>query len=115
MDHWFFAADVDLPWHIWSLPVSMLFEMGWIGTSAVGIAMLAILWRGARSIGADGPYGAAWLVTWPGLLVLSSVDSLTDSPRILMLMLLLLAFVPNVPRARNVAAGHGRRKHRAEF
>jgi len=115
MDHWFFAADVDLPWHIWSLPVSMLFEMGSIGAGAVGIAILAILLRGARSIGADGPYGAAWLVVWPGLLVLGSVDSLTDSPRILMLLLLLLAFVPIVPRARNVAAGHGRRNRRAEF
>ena len=40
LDLWFFTVDQDLPWHVWSLPVALLFDQGWYGLAAIG-ALLA--------------------------------------------------------------------------
>lgn len=106
MDRWFFSADVDLPWHIWSQPVAVLFEMGWLGGAALGFAGLLALWRTSRAVlGGDFSAGV-WLAAFLGQGVLGLVDSLGDSPRGLMLGLFVMSFMHGMKSASPVVAIH---------
>lgn len=89
MDHWFFATDLDPPWHIHSLPVSLLFDQGWLGLITGAALALVALVAGLR---------AAWRGSLPGLAALSglaafgvsgSLNTLIDEPRFLFLALVL--------------------------
>jgi hypothetical protein len=86
MDRWFFSADVDLPWHIWSLPVAVLFEMGWLGVGALGgVVLLALGRMGYYAFGEKATVLGPWIGALLGLGVLCIVDSVGDGPRMLML------------------------------
>jgi hypothetical protein len=89
MDHWFFTVDNDLPWHIWSLPVTLLFEQGWFGLIAYGLFLALALARSGRAAWRGEPMAGALLAAVTGYLVLGSMDSLVDSPRLLLLGLLI--------------------------
>jgi VanZ family protein len=89
LDHWFFTVDNDLPWHIWSLPVTLLFDQGWLGLVAWASFLTLALGRSARAAWQGDPMAAALLAAVMGYLVLGSMDSLVDSPRILLLGLLI--------------------------
>jgi VanZ family protein len=89
LDRWFFSADVDPPWHIHSLPVTVLFEQGWLGLLA-----LAAVWATAASLAfirtmrAD-PIAPALLAALLAFTLLGMFNSLVDAPRILLLILFL--------------------------
>ena len=90
MDHWFFATDVDPPWHIHSLPVAVLFDQGWLGVVAWGLVValalgsgLRLAWRGQALVPAALGGLAAYLAS-------GTLNTLIDAPRFLALMLLLL-------------------------
>jgi hypothetical protein len=90
MDHWFFATDVDPPWHLHSLPVAVLFDQGWLGVAAwlvVGLLALgsgaALLWRGQAQV-------PAALAALAGFAVSGTLNTLVDAPRFLWLLLVLL-------------------------
>lgn len=89
MDHWFFSVDNDLPWHVWSLPVHLLFEQGWFGLVAFAAFFTLALSRSLRAAWRGEPMAAALLAAVAGYLTLGSVDSLVDSPRMLLLGLLI--------------------------
>ena len=82
--------------HVKSLFVGVLFDQGWLGLIALTILLITALARAAsntlRGHAASGPALAA-LVSF---LVVGIFDTLIDSPRYLMLLLLLiwLACVP---------------------
>ncbi|MBL8447018.1 MAG: VanZ family protein [Zoogloeaceae bacterium] len=90
MDQWFFSADVDLPWHIWSLPVAVVFEAGWVGLGAFGLVFALALARSAGRAWSGDSFSAAVLAAAIGIIVLGTVNSLGDSPRLLLLWILLL-------------------------
>ena len=113
MDRWFFATDVDPPWHLHSLPVSVLFDQGWLGVlawTASGLTVLLagglLLWRGQAQVPAALP---ALL----GFAVSATLNTLIDAPRFLWLLLVLLwlAAAP-VPTAPPVPAGVSQRRGR---
>lgn len=90
LDHWFYSTDVDPPWHIHSLPVTVLFDQGWLGVLAWSSALLLALrgaalraWRG--DLAAVGVLAALVAFSVSGL-----VNSLIDTPRMLWLWCLLL-------------------------
>lgn len=86
---WFFATDIDPPWHVHSLPVAVLFDQGWFGAAAWGALILAAagaaLARGRRGL---APVPAA-LGALAALLASGLLNTLVDTPRFLLLALLL--------------------------
>jgi hypothetical protein len=90
MDHWFFSTDVDPPWHIHSLPVSVLFEQGWFGVLAWSALCLVAGINGWRSVRAGAALPATAWAAAGGYLVCGSLNTLIDEPRFLGLLLLLL-------------------------
>lgn len=89
MDHWFFSVDNDLPWHIWSLPVTLLFDQGWLGLIAFTLLLAVALSRSVRAAWRGDVLAGALSAAVAGFAVLGSMDSLIDSPRILLLGLLI--------------------------
>ncbi len=89
MDHWFFSVDNDLPWHIWSLPVTLLFDQGWLGLIALTFFLAVAIGRSGRAAWRGDTLAGALLGAVAGFAVLGSMDSLIDSPRILLLGLLI--------------------------
>ncbi|HSM21617.1 MAG TPA: hypothetical protein VK876_05340, partial [Rubrivivax sp.] len=90
MDRWFFATDVDPPWHIHSLPLAIWFDQGAFGALAWGLLFLSCgiaawqLWRERRAaLPAAAVAVAAFLVS-------GSLNTLIDEPRFLMLLLVCL-------------------------
>ncbi|MBK8891609.1 MAG: hypothetical protein IPN75_15145 [Dechloromonas sp.] len=89
LDHWFFTVDNDPPWHIWSMPVAVLFDQGGLGVIASCLLVVLVLTRsGRRALGGDIA-SAGILPAMAGVLVIAMLDTLIDSPRILLLLLLL--------------------------
>ena len=90
MERWFFSIDNDKPWHVWSLPIQMLFDQGWLGMVALALFVALGLWRAARDAWRGDAMAGAMLASSVGFLVIGSLDSLVDSPRLLLLFLLLV-------------------------
>ncbi|GAO34886.1 hypothetical protein SCT_0266 [Sulfuricella sp. T08] len=92
LDRWFFTVDNDKPWHIWSLPIQVLFDQGWLGGVALTLFVAVGLWRAGRDVWRGDVMAGAMLASSIGFLVIGTLDSLVDSPRLLMLFLLLAWF-----------------------
>lgn len=89
MDHWFFATDVDPPWHIHSLPVGVLYDQGWFGV-ITGLALLGAAGLGGmRALARGSLPGAAAAGGLAAFLVSGSLNTLIDEPRFLWLFLVL--------------------------
>ena len=119
MDHWFFTADHHLAWHAKSMPLAVLFDLGVLGLLSMGGLLALGLLRAGRAAWQSPRAGrAAWQspsaerAAWQGqrdaaallvsLLVFASVgaiDSLIDTPRFLMLWLLLCCFAAEAGHA----------------
>ena len=89
-DHWFFATDVDPPWHIHSLPVAVLFDQGWFGVLAWGVLVLGTLTAGVLRARQGDMVAATALVAACGFLTSALLNTLIDAPRFLWLLLVLL-------------------------
>ena len=92
LDHWFFAIDNDLPWHAWSLPVQVLFEQGWIGLMVFGSFVLGAFWRTGKSAISGWPFSGAIFAAVLGVSIIGTMDSVIDSPRVLLIWFVLLLF-----------------------
>jgi VanZ family protein len=90
MDHWFFATDVDPPWHLHSLPVAVLFDQGWLGVLAWCAVALAALGSGTVLLWRNQAQVPAAAVAVLGFAVSGSLNTLIDAPRFLWLLLVLL-------------------------
>lgn len=89
IDNWFFATDVDPPWHIHNLPLAVLFDQGWLGLAALAGLIGAALMKGARRAWRGQTVaGTAWAAL-AGLLVCGSLSTVIDEPRFLAVMLVL--------------------------
>lgn len=89
LDHWFFSADSHLQWHAKSLPVAVLFDIGWFGLIALGVFALLVIQRAAGRAWRGDLYATAALASFSGFLVVGLFDTLIDAPRFLFLLLLL--------------------------
>ena len=90
LDHWFFSTDVDLPWHVHSTPVAVWFEQGWLGVLAWSLAAVLAVCAAARRAWRGDLNGAAVLAALLAAGVCGAVNTLTDAPRFLTLLLVLL-------------------------
>lgn len=86
---WFFATDVDPPWHVHSLPVALLLDLGGFGvlawTAVLALAVAAAL-SGARR---GHPLTAAATGALVSFVASGLLNTLVDTPRFLLLALLL--------------------------
>ena len=89
MSHWFFATDLDPPWHIHSLPVALLFDLGWLGLAATLVMMGVAVAGGVRAMRHGRIEGIAALAGLSAFLVSGSLNTLIDEPRFLWLWLVL--------------------------
>jgi hypothetical protein len=92
LDHWFFSADSHLQWHAKSLPVAVLFDLGWFGLIGLAVFALLAIRRAAGRAWRGDLYAAAALASFCGFLVVGLFDTLIDAPRFLFLLLLLGRF-----------------------
>jgi hypothetical protein len=90
LDHWFFSTDIDPPWHVHSTPVAVWFEQGWLGVLAWSLAAVLAVCAAAQRAWRGDLTGAALLAALLAAGVSGSVNTLTDAPRFLTLLLLLL-------------------------
>ena len=91
-DHWFYSADSHLQWHIKSLFYGVLFDHGWLGLASLGGLLLLALARSARNALRGDVGASAALAATISFLVVGVFDTLVDSPRFLLLLLLLIWF-----------------------
>jgi hypothetical protein len=89
MDNWFFATDIDPPWHIHSLPVALLFDLGWLGFVAAFALLSIAVAGGIRALRCCQPEGIAAFAGLLAFLVSGSLNTLIDEPRFLWLWLVL--------------------------
>ena len=98
MDHWFFTSDAHLAWHAKMMPLALLFDQGLLGLLAMtGLLGLGLVRAGQAAWQGDAraaPMFAALL----SLAVVGVVDTLIDSPRFLMLWLLLCCLAADMHR-----------------
>ena len=104
MDSWFFAADSHLQWHIHSLFVGVLFDQGWLGLLALAALLATGLVRATSNTFRGHAASAAALAALASFLVVGVFDTLIDSPRYLMLLLLLVWLA--CERRRKVGVAH---------
>ena len=89
-DFWFFSSDRNhMPWHVKNFAVNQVFELGWAGALATAFLVLAVaaplLGRG---LGGE-LYASVSLAALTGVMMVGLFDSLTDVPRLSILMLLI--------------------------
>jgi VanZ family protein len=100
LDRWFFSVDNYWPWHIESLPLVILFDLGWMGGISVTLLVALALWRSFGGVMRGDLAAGAGLAALTGFLAVGVLNSLIDTPRFLMLFLLLLWLAStSVPRS----------------
>jgi len=102
-DYWFFSSDRNhMPWHVKNFVLSSVFEMGWVGAAAMILLLLAVAARLLRGALAGDEMSAVFLASLTGAMMVGLFDSITDVPRLTLLLLLLAlagALVPAPARA----------------
>jgi len=90
LDHWFFAADSHLQWHVKSLPYGVLFDQGWFGLVSTCLLLVLAMGRFARNALAGDAFAGTMLAALAGFVVVGLFDTLIDAPRFLTLLLMLV-------------------------
>jgi len=104
LDRWFFSTDVDPPWHIHSWPVTVLFEQGWLGVLAWSVVLAMALAGAGRRAWLGDMSAAGVLAALVAFGVSGLVNTLTDTPRLLWLLCLLLWLAAGPPGLRGRAS-----------
>jgi len=89
MDRWFFSTDEHLAWHMKSLPVSILFEQGWLGLIAFCFFISTSLLKSVRNTLSGNLESGIALAALSGFLVVGVFDTLIDAPRFLFIFVVL--------------------------
>lgn len=99
MDHWYFATDEHLAWHIKSMPLAILFDQGWFGVLGFGLFFGVALSLAGRAAWRGNPAAGVSLAATTGFLVVGLFDTLIDAPRFLFLLLVLALFAARSARS----------------
>ena len=91
LDHWYFATAGTLHahWRVHSLYYGVLFDQGWFGMLALSTFIAIALGRAARKAWRGDVLSGASLAALSGFLAGGLFDTQIDTPRFLMLLLLL--------------------------
>ena len=106
--HWFPAAQYYfLPWHIDSIYVESLIERGLIGLFLFVATALAALDRVLRCPRDSSPLASYVAASLVGALLVGSVSSFLDAPRVAFLFFLLIFFAFSRPRSNRISKSFG--------
>jgi hypothetical protein len=94
LDRWYFATDIDPPWHLHSLPLAILFDQGWFGVLGWALVLVLALAGGARALWQGQALVPAALPALLAFLASGLLNTLIDAPRFLWLLLLLAWLAP---------------------
>ena len=101
MAHWFSSSDRNhLPWHIKSLYMNVLFDMGLVGLALWLALFAAALWRLSMGQARTHPIAPALAAGLVGFAVVGLFDSLLDVPRLAWLYYFMLLVALTLPPAR---------------
>ena len=89
LDRWFYSSDGHLQWHIKSLFYGVLFDQGWMGLIAMALLFALAIGRATKNTWRGDILSASALAALTSFLTVGMFDTLIDSPRFLMLLLLL--------------------------
>ncbi|MDO9271845.1 MAG: VanZ family protein [Rugosibacter sp.] len=99
MDHWYFATDEHLAWHIKSMPLAILFDQGWFGVLGFGLFFIVVFGLAGRAAWRGNPAAGVSLAATAGFLVVGLFDTLIDTPRFLFLLLVLALFAAQITQS----------------
>jgi len=88
-DRWTFTSDDHLGWHVKTLPLALFFDQGLFGLLAVSSLLLLAFVRGARSAWHGSLPASAVSAALAGFMIVGAFDTLIDTPRFLLLLLVL--------------------------
>jgi hypothetical protein len=88
LDRWFYSSDGHLQWHIKSLFYGVLFDQGWFGLIATALLFSLAIGRATQKTWRGDILGASMLAATMSFLTVGLFDTLIDSPRFLMLILM---------------------------
>ena len=100
LDRWFFSTDIDPPWHIHSLPLSILFEQGWLGVMAWAWLIVLAIRQGSWQAWQGDRHAAASLAALLAFLVSGLFNTLIDDPRFLFMLLVFAGLCCSRPRVK---------------
>ncbi len=110
-EHWLYASDRHLTWHLKNLWLQVFFESGWLGVLAHAALLIGALVSVGRASAQSGPYGNAFAIALLAFQGVGLIDSVIDSPRFLQLYLSLAllpwAFAPPRRMTRRTSSGPG--------
>lgn len=98
MDNWFFASDSHLQWHVKTMFYGVVFDQGWFGLIAMVAFFILAIKRAVQNVYRGDVAAGPELAALMSFLTVGAFDTLIDSPRFLMLLLLLAGFCGVQPR-----------------
>jgi hypothetical protein len=96
LDHWTFTSDKHMAWQTKSLPLGVYFEQGLFGVVALAALFCAGAWHAMEGARRGKSEGAAFLAALCAFATVGSIDSLLNTPRFLLLWLLLCLLPTNL-------------------
>ncbi len=86
-DHWMYASDEHLTWHMKNLWLQVYFELGLVGVMAHAVLLLAGVAGARRAASVHRPYFMAMALAMLAFQGVGLIDSIIDTPRFLQLYL----------------------------
>ncbi|WP_431064334.1 VanZ family protein [Methylotuvimicrobium sp.] len=92
MDYWFFTIDNHQALNIDNFWVHLLFDLGWFGTTAFIILLIYACYRQLKALSKGDYYAAILLSSFSGFVVVGTVGSPFEAPRLSLLFFLIVFF-----------------------
>jgi len=93
MDHWFFSTDNHQPWHLENVWVQLYFEQGALGMLLFFLLMTYVVSVVALRYEEKAFPAPALAAALAGFMMLGTVDSIFDFPRMSMMFFMLIAWI----------------------
>ncbi len=88
-DRWWPTVDDNWPWHVENFWLHIYFEQGWLGLLGMAALAAGALWAAFRRTWRGDLFAGALTASMAGFLVVGTLNSPNDDPRLLLLFLLL--------------------------
>ena len=91
-DYWFFTIDNHQALNIDNFWVHLLFDLGWFGTTAFIILLIYACYRQLKALSKGDYYAAILLSSISGFVIVGTVGSPFEAPRLSLLFFLIVFF-----------------------
>ena len=91
-DYWFFTIDNHQALNIDNFWVHLLFDLGWLGAASFMILLIYVCYRQIKALRKGDYYAAILLASVTGFVIVGTVGSPFESPRLSLLFFLIVFF-----------------------